>query len=163
MRLYLVRHGIAEDTAAAADAERALTPKGKSRMMQIARGLRSLGARPDLIFTSPLRRAVETAEMLLRSFPGAELKEMAQLAPGAASPEEMRAALAVHQSAKEIALVGHQPALGNFASFLLTGSTDSCEIQFKKGSVACLESNPDERHGHHSLVWHLPPRALRQI
>lgn len=163
MRLYLIRHGISEDTPASPDAERALTPKGKARILQIARGLRNIGARPDLILTSPLRRAAETAELMTHGLAGVEVREMAQLAPGAATPEELRAALAAHQELAEIALVGHQPGLGKLVSFLLTGSTGSCEIQFKKGSVACLQSISDDTRHRYNLVWLLPPRVLREI
>ena len=64
MELYLVRHAIAEDRADAGDDERALTEAGRAKMIRATQGLRKLKVRPDLILTSPLRRARETAEIL---------------------------------------------------------------------------------------------------
>jgi phosphohistidine phosphatase len=163
MRLYLIRHGIAEPNPAASDAERALTPKGKLRMAESARGLLKLKVGIELILTSPLRRARETATILAEGLGGVRMEEMPELAQGFAGPNSVLTALQPHRNLKEIALVGHQPSLGELASFLLTGSGNGCEIQFKKGAVACFEQASPARQERYVLIWSLPPKALRSL
>ena len=139
MRLYLVRHALAEDHNPAGDAERALTPKGRLRMAEEAKGLRDLKVRPEIILTSPLRRALETATIVAEESGGIRVELLHELGPGPHGPADVLAALQPYNNLKEIALVGHLPALGELASFMLTGSTSDCQIELKKGAVACLE------------------------
>src|SRR5437588_3868772 len=111
MKLYLVRHGIAESNSIAKpDAERALTPEGKSKMERIAKGLAHANVSIDLILTSPLVRARETAEILARGLGGIELKMLPELASGATAT---KVAQAIRRYAKvnALALVGHEPDL----------------------------------------------------
>src|SRR5215472_2704577 len=132
MRLYLIRHGAAEEHNPAGDGERALTPKGRLRMAEEAKGLRDLKVRPEIILTSPLRRALETATIIAQELGGIRLEQMGELGPGF-GPADILAALRVFENLREVALVGHQPGLGEMASFMLTGSTSDCEIEFRKG------------------------------
>lgn len=161
MKLYLVRHAIAEDHSAAPDAERALTAEGKAKMIGVTRGLRQLKVRLDLVLTSPLRRARETAEILATGLGGVELEELEELAPGG-EPRSVIGALRSHAKLSEVALVGHQPSLGHLASALLAGA-DGCELDFKKGSVACLEMEFSARPQHGVLLWLAAPRLLRRL
>jgi phosphohistidine phosphatase len=163
MKLYLVRHAIAEDSGAGKnDAERALTEAGKERMARATAGLRKLNMQPALILTSPLRRARETAEILADGLGGVEVEFVPELSPGG----ELAAIVALLRKQSrhpEIALVGHQPGLGQLASLLLSGAERRCEFDFKKGGVACLEM--DFASGHASpgsvLKWFIGPRVLR--
>jgi phosphohistidine phosphatase len=161
--LYLVRHGIAEDASQeVSDEERALTSEGKRRMKEIARGLREIGARPGLILTSPLRRARETGEILQSVLaPDAALVICEPLANGYAAEDVVDSL--PHGPAQEIALVGHQPSLGELASHLLTGSPGLIPLPFKKGGVAAvaLPSVPPRSHG--TLEWFLTPKQLRRM
>lgn len=160
--LYLVRHGIAhEASATTSDAERALTGEGKRRMKEAARALHTLEVAPALILTSPLRRARETAEILHQhGAPGAALKVFQPL-DNAHSAEEIVAALP-HRT-PEIMLVGHQPSMGELASYLLTGSPGLVPLPFKKGAIAAisLHTLPPRTPG--TLEWFLTPRQLRAI
>lgn len=161
--LYLVRHGIAEDpTAQSSDAERALTNEGRKRMKEIARGFAAIGATPTLILTSPLKRAKETAEILQAcGAPSAKLAVYQGL-DNTHSPEDVTAKLP-HARANEIALVGHQPSLGELASYLLTGSPALAALPFKKGGIAAisLASLPPRIPG--TLEWFLTPKQLRAM
>jgi len=162
MRIYLVRHGLAEPSAGSDDTARALTAKGRNRVAQIARGLRKLQAHPGLILTSPLRRAQETAVILARGLGSIGLAELPELAPGAASAAEVRQALAGYHDLAELMLVGHLPDLSHLASYLLTGLDRSCELEFKKGATACFQADsPDALR--FSLGWLLQPRVLRRL
>jgi len=161
--LYLVRHGIAEEpTTATADAARALTEEGRKRMKEIARGLQAIGVSPGLILTSPLRRARETAEILQTvSAPDAKLTIYEPLENGHSS-EEVVSHLQPGR-ARELALVGHQPSLGELASYLLTGSAALAPLPFKKGGIAAisLSSVPPRIPG--TLDWFLTPKQLRAL
>lgn len=161
--LYLVRHGIAEDIGPDLDdAARALTPEGRRRMAEIARALRHLEVAPTLILASPLRRARETAEILhADGVPGARTA-ICELLDNSHDAEEIAAGLPAGRH-REIALVGHQPSLGELASYLLTGSSGLVPLPFKKGGIAAisLASLPPRAPG--MLEWFLTPRQLRAI
>ncbi|MGH7905617.1 MAG: phosphohistidine phosphatase SixA [Candidatus Binataceae bacterium] len=163
MKLYLVRHAIAEDRSPSTeDKDRALTENGKARMMRATEGLRKMKIRPGLILTSPLRRAHETAEILANGLAGVKIEIMPELEPGV---EASAAVHALHQFArlKSVALVGHEPGLGHLASFLLTGTNTRVNVDFKKGGVACIDAELDESSTHCTLKWMVTPKLLRSI
>jgi phosphohistidine phosphatase len=161
MRLYLVRHGIAEDHHPLSDAQRALTPRGRLKMAEAAKGLIKIKVRPDLILTSPLRRAMETASILADGLGGIRIEQLRELGQGPYQPADIVEAIRPYNELKEIALVGHQPGLGELAAFMLTGSGSGCEIEFKKGSVVCLDRPSGSERC--VLAWSLPPRVLRSL
>ena len=154
---------MAEEHNPAGDTERALTPKGRLRMAEEAKGLRDLKVRPEIILSSPLQRARETATIIAQELGAIRLEELPQLAPGPYGPADVLAALRPYDQLKEIALVGHQPALGELASFMLTGSTSDCEVEFKKGAVVCLDQFHSGEQNRFALVWSLPPKVLRSL
>jgi len=181
MKLYLVRHAIAEErsepasagrasaaktkskaSTATNDADRALTAQGKAKMARAAQGLRKAKVRPDLILTSPLRRARETAEIVANELGGTKIENFDELAPGV-EPSAVVEALRRYHNLRAVALVGHLPDLGYLASFLLAGSTNLCELSFKKGSVACLEGDLSGDATSCSLLWLMPPKLLRSL
>ncbi len=163
MRVYLVRHGIAEPHAVSGDADRALTPKGKVRIAEEAKGLRKLKVNPEVVLTSPTRRALETATIIAEELGGIKLEQLSELAEGFSGPTEVLAALDRYENLKEIVLVGHQPSLGEMASFMLTGSMDACEIDFKKGGVICLGQISPLNPNRYILIWSMPPKVLRSL
>lgn len=162
--LYLMRHGIAADpTPGMSDADRALTAEGVRKTTRVAIGLRTLGAKPDLILSSPLRRAEETARLVADVLaPGAAVELYPPLA-GGLSPQDVVKGLRPHRRARELLLVGHQPDLGDLASYLLTGAATLAPLPFKKAGVAAiaLGSVPPRSPG--ILEWFLTPSQLRAI
>lgn len=146
--LFLMRHGIAEDAGpGVSDAERALTTAGGRKVARSAVGLRRLGARPEIILTSPLLRARQTAERLQQFIGHKPPIEIYQpLTPGH-DPEEVLHELVAYRGLREIVLVGHQPDLGELASYLVSGTTTAVSFDVKKGSVIAIQ------------VGTLPPRA----
>lgn len=163
MDLYLVRHAIAEESAASGkDADRALTAEGKSRMRAAAEGLRALGVQFDLLLTSPYRRAVETADIVSRVLGGIETRVLPELAAGGDLPALLTALRPLRQ-AQSLALVGHQPDLGYLASQVMTGSPDACPLAFKKGGVACFEIPTARGPLRGDLLWLMAPKQLRAV
>jgi phosphohistidine phosphatase len=160
--LYLVRHAIAAERGRQwpDDAKRPLTHKGAARMRQIVMGLRELGVEFDLVLTSPLVRARQTAELLIagaRSKP--PLEQTDALAPGE-PPVKIAAMLAKHSGRCSIALVGHEPDLGELAAWLV-GAREPFEM--KKGGVCRIDVSalPPARHGR--VIWHASPKMLRAL
>ena len=113
MRLLVVRHAIAEDRAEFAtrhkdDAARPLTPDGRRKMERAAVGLRELVPQIDLLAASPLKRALETAEILAAAYNDVRVERIAELAPGA-GVERVIGWLAGQHARGTIAAVGHEP------------------------------------------------------
>jgi phosphohistidine phosphatase len=162
MRLYVVRHGIAEKEARGGDAARRLTPGGRSRMRLVARGLRRMKVSVQALYTSPFARAAETAAILVAEH-GAlpEPKELDALAQGTRPLESIRA-LARQAKRGDLMIVGHEPGLSGIAAALLTGSPDGMAIDLKKGGVIALQLDRlAPRRA--TLLWMSTPRALRRL
>ena len=138
MQIYILRHGIAEDTAAGqSDSERALTPEGRKKLRNVLRAAREAGVRPALILTSPLKRAVQTAQLAAEvlDYKGDLLRTKA-LEPGAhpgMAWEEIR----VHKDEAAILLAGHEPLFSSLTAYLLDCA--DLRVDFKKGALACVE------------------------
>ena len=165
MELLLVRHGIAADRDAsewADDAGRPLTEEGIARFRKAAKGLGSLVPKVDALLTSPLIRAVQTANILheVLGWPGP--RERQELEPGT-SPKELAGTLTAFAGAEAVALVGHEPDLSELASYLLTGDGDAVAIELKKGGVISLGIDGAPEPGRAVFYWAIPPRALRGI
>ena len=162
--IYLVRHGIAgEAPNGGSDADRRLTPDGVRKMSRAALGLKRLGVAPDLILSSPLRRAEETAALLAKALaPERAVALYGVLAPGH-EPAEIVRGLQAHRGARAVMLVGHEPGIGQLLSHLLTGTSSGLAIEFKKGGVAAIqvEALPPRHAG--LLQWLLTPKQLRAI
>jgi phosphohistidine phosphatase len=161
MNLYLVRHAIAEDSAASGrDADRRLTREGRAKMQRAAEGLKATAVRFDVILTSPYPRAAETAEILAEVLGRTEIRVLPELAAGADIPV-LLGALRPYRQLDDLALVGHQPDLGYLASQLMTGSPTLCPLSLKKGSVACFEIQSPRGNLRGELAWLLTPKQLR--
>ncbi len=159
--LYLVRHGIAEVHSAGGDAERQLTAEGERRLRQAARGLKRLGIAPDVVLSSPLRRAEETARILAKMLaPTVAVDIFPSLAPGH-PPEDVLQALRPYRRAQQVLMVGHQPDLGELASHLLTGSTTLALLPFRKGGVAAIAVSAIPPRETGTLQWFVTPKQLR--
>lgn len=161
--LYLLRHGIAEDPRPGmADEERALTPEGVSRTRRAVQGLAGLGVRPDVVLSSPLRRAAETADIAVDVLGVAAVTPYPPLAAGG-EPVAILDGLRPWRRAAQILLVGHQPDLGDLASYLLTGSAGRAHLPFKKAGAAAISVAELPPRAPGVLEWFLPPAALRAI
>lgn len=140
MKLHVLRHGIAisrDDPACPPEADRFLTPKGIAKTKAAARGLRTLGIKPDLVFTSPFLRAVETAEIACNAleFPVKKLKHTNALKPDS-KPEELFVELS-GLKAEEVLCVGHAPNVDRVIAYAM--GSRSAVTSLKKAGLASLE------------------------
>ncbi len=148
MRLYFLRHGAADwPDWDKPDDERPLTEEGRRELHQVAEFLARLKTRPDLILTSPLPRAAQTAEIAAEHL-GAEVREEKVLAPGFGAEDLKR--LRDKYPKQVLMLVGHEP---DFSSAIasLTGGT----VKLSKAGVAMLELELGE------LRWLFPPKIAK--
>ena len=163
IEIYLVRHAIAAEQGPAFpdDRLRPLTPVGEQQFRQAVRGLSTMKMAVDVVLTSPLERARATALLLADGLkPKPAIEELEALAPGGRHAAIMDA-LATHATRhRRMALVGHEPDLGELAARLL-GARGA--IIFKKGAVCAIDLDAATPGGPGALRWHLPPRALRRL
>ena len=160
--IYLVRHGLAEERGDSwpDDAKRPLTDEGISRMRKSVRGLSRLGVTLDVVLTSPLVRARQTAEIVAAGVsPRPSLISAESLAPDG-SFAAVVADLEKHVRKGRIALVGHEPGIGELAARLI-GSRHA--IEFKKGAVCRIDLATIPPSGPGDLRWLLTPKIMRAI
>ncbi len=164
MEIYLLRHGDAtdrQDGGYTRDEERPLTEAGREEARVAAEALRGLGGAIDLVLTSPLLRAEQTATIaadLLR--PAQGLARCAPLAPGG-DPEAVVAALVAAAPASAL-LVGHMPDLGELAGWLVWGLPDAA-LALRTGGLCRITARPGPGAGNGDLRWLLPPRLLQRL
>jgi phosphohistidine phosphatase len=166
MMLLVVRHGPAGDRHAWSeegkdDFLRPLTAEGRRKVRDAFRGLRHLVPPPEALATSPLLRAVETADRLARAFDVPAAEELPALEPGR-SPREVLPWLAERRRLGRVAVVGHEPHLGTLVSWLLAGRSAPFLV-LKKGGACLLDLGDEPRPGWARIHWVLAPAQLRRL
>ena len=160
--LYLIRHGIAEERGEdwPDDTKRPLTDEGKSNLRKQARGLQRLGVTFDVMLTSPLVRAKQTAEIIAAAYDARpSLVTVESLSPNGSFQSVLRD-LEEHGKKSRIALVGHEPDLGELAA-RLAGLRRP--LEFKKGAICRIDVKTLPPAGPGALRWFFPPKVLRSI
>lgn len=162
MVLYLVRHAIAEERGPEwpDDTKRPLSAEGIARMREVVRGLDTLKLRIARILTSPLVRARQTADLLHDGLASHPRVEILQALAAGATPATVISALATQPADERLALVGHEPDLGQLAARLIGTRRP---IPFRKGGVCCIEMDGLPASGAGALLWFAPPRLLRRL
>jgi phosphohistidine phosphatase len=158
--LYFVRHAAAEDPRPGLpDADRTLTPDGIRKFGRAARGIvhTVAAAPPRIIFTSPLVRARQTAELLLEAFDQAQLKVELRGLP-ALGPSGSLARLLKEARAQDALAVGHEPLLSTWIAQLCFAAPG--ELELKKGALAAVELTSPNRG---RLLYLLQPAVLRDL
>jgi phosphohistidine phosphatase len=160
--LYLIRHGVAEARGDAwpDDAKRPLTERGVTRLRKGARALARLGVSIDVILTSPLTRTRQTADVVAAAFdPKPPIVSVEALAPGG-SQAAVITELEKHVRRGHIAIVGHEPGIGELAG-RLAGTRHAME--FKKGAICRIDVETLPPRGAGSIRWFLTPKLLRGL
>lgn len=164
MQFVIIRHAIAEERETWAprdDSLRPLTASGKKKMKEAAKGLRALVPRFDVLATSPLTRAMQTAQILAKVYEKSQPTVVDVLSPGQ-RPAAVVAWLRTQAAHKTVAVVGHEPGLGSLASWLTAGNERSF-LDLGKGG-ACLVELPERiEAGEAMLAWVLRPSQLRAL
>lgn len=167
MQLILVRHALAQDRDDFAskggkeDSLRPLTFKGRKKMLKMARHLRLWFDDVDLIVSSPYIRALQTAEILSRSF-RRKITEASELVPHSSPELFVRWLKSLKEDPQRVVIVGHEPQLSLFATYLLVGSQMHPLFQLKKSGALCLglKSLHDIAPASAELLWLIPPKLV---
>jgi phosphohistidine phosphatase len=160
IELYLVRHGIAEERGPdwPDDGKRPLTKEGENRLREAAAGLDAAGVTLDVMLTSRLTRARQTAVILAKELPGrCPVEVLEALSPGS-SYRRFLHELGAHAGRTRIACVGHEPDMGHLAARLIGAARP---LAFKKGAVCCIDLDGLPPSGPGALRWLATPRMLR--
>src|SRR5512133_1816503 len=157
MDLYFLRHGLAGHASQweGDDWERPLTEEGRARMRQEGETLAKLGILPELVLTSPLLRAPETAEIVapfLTNAPGVSVDK--RLAPGFGA-KQLEQVLEAYAGRQSLMLVGHEPDFSEMVGNLIGGGRVVC----KKGGLAWVDL-PDLHTLKGELIALIPPAML---
>jgi phosphohistidine phosphatase len=164
MEVYFLRHGLAGqhgDPKYMDDSLRPLTKEGREKMKLAARGMHTLGLKFDAIFSSPYLRALETAEIVARSYKieNKKIQLTDTLLPPASITELLREVDTHRPKSKNLLCVGHEPHLTTLVSCLLK-SKRPLDIDFKKGGLCCLSIHQPIRQACAVLNWLLTPEQL---
>ncbi|MCC6418589.1 MAG: phosphohistidine phosphatase SixA [Gemmataceae bacterium] len=158
MDLYLIRHAEAVplgERGITRDEDRPLTADGEQQAARLAASLQRRGVTLDLLLTSPLARARQTAEALARVGDPlvTELRVCEELEPGRKRKRLARALAAADR--QRVGLVGHQPDLGEFLGWLV--GDREVRVGLAKGGVACVRCDGSPSRGNGTLVWLVTP------
>lgn len=164
MELYVVRHAGTHKRDARRwpdDSRRPLTAEGEKKFRSAAAGLVSIVPAVDVVLSSPYERAWRTAEVLAQlGWPSPKVCE--ELEPERL-PGETLGALEPYTGASAVAVIGHNPHLESFVSYLTAGSVDGLTIAIKKGGVARISVGGTLSPGGGELRWLLAPAILREL
>jgi phosphohistidine phosphatase len=166
MELYLLRHGIAVERGTRGfedDFSRPLTPKGRRQLRKTAGAFKKLGRKFDLILSSPLLRAKQTAEIVATELHlRKRLRYSNALAPGGLASILLRQLNRAKPAPKKILLVGHEPDLSRLISLLVNGRLQ-LQLDFKKGALCKLEAESLRAGACAKLAWLLTPKQLKLL
>ena len=156
MEIYLLRHGIAEDAKPGqSDASRALTEEGREKLARVLRRAGKAGMSPSLILSSPLRRAIETAEVAAQTLEyGGKIVQTHALVPEA-SPADIWDELRERREETSILLASHEPLMSSLASFLLR--SPALQVDMKKAALVRVDCDRFGSEPSGVLKWMLTP------
>lgn len=166
MELFILRHGEAGKrlSSMVGDRSRPLTSTGKAELLEEAKALKRTGVKFDLIVTSPLKRAYDTASIVANIYKKKNiLKVWNELAPEGSKTDVYRKISQLGQESS-VLMVGHEPQLSEITKGIIhKDKTASCNFVLKKGGlvrISILKSNPSPKG---ELRWLLTPRIFKSI
>ena len=162
LELYLIRHGVAADRSDRYpdDSKRPLTVEGISALRKEVKGLVELGVTFDQIISSPLVRTKQTAEVIAQGLPSKPPIALADALAPAGSSAGVLQELAKHMRKGSIALVGHEPNIGELAARLIGARAP---LEFRKGAICRIDFDVFPPKGIGRLRWFVTPKMLRKI
>jgi phosphohistidine phosphatase len=157
MEIYLLRHGIAEDQAPTGkDSDRRLTEEGREKLHRVLERAHKAGVAPALILSSPLKRAIETAEIAAQELGyDGEILRVPSLTPDS-SPPSVWAEIRTHRNTASVLLAGHEPLFSALVAYLLGSSR--AMVVFRKGALVRIDVPSLGVEPRGVLQWMLTPK-----
>ena len=162
LELYLIRHGVAAERGEEFpdDSKRPLTSDGIARLRKEAKALDELGVQFEQVLTSPLVRARQTADVFAETMKSKPPIAIIDALTPAGSPAAVIQDLGKYMRKASIALVGHEPNMGELAAFLIGAKMP---LPFKKGAICRIDFTVFPPKGKGALCWFVTPRMLRKL
>ena len=157
MNLFFLRHGLAGQRTEwhGSDFDRPLTEDGKKRMLREAAAIKKLKPSVEVIITSPLVRAYQTAEIVAKKLKLLDRLFTEELLKPGFGPDTLKELVRKYADAHALLLVGHEPDFSTTISHIIGGGRVVC----KKGGLAFVDlQQPLDLKG--ELVWLIPPKLL---
>ncbi|HKW97797.1 MAG TPA: histidine phosphatase family protein [Bryobacteraceae bacterium] len=159
MQIHLLRHGSAEDIpAGGADADRRLTHEGRDQLRRVLERAHAVGIVPSIILSSPLVRAVETAELAAKGLGSAARVILTDSLLPSASPVQVWGEIRRRSNETQILLAGHEPLLSRLAAHLL--GVEALRLEMRKAMLLRIDMDDFGAVPHGTLKWVLPPEVL---
>jgi phosphohistidine phosphatase len=162
--LFILRHGDAgrKIAAGSTDAKRALTVAGQKEIADISKSLKDLGIKINLVITSPLKRAQETATIVAKTLKvQSKMQEWNELTPEA-NRIKLYGKLSSYKQDASILIVGHNPYLSEMISEIISEDKNG-HIDLKKGGVARIRITSSNPAFKGELKWLITPRLLKRL
>lgn len=166
MELFFLRHGDAEISlfkTPRADFERNLTEYGQVEILKEAMAMKMFIEDFDVIFTSPLYRAVQTASIFAKVFRCDDRLKITNSLEPPASLEDLLEAVALEGEVERVLCVGHAPSLGLMATELVTGMVEERLFPLKKGGLLCIQLESPDQSAEAELLYLLDPIFLSRM
>lgn len=156
MEIYLLRHGIAEDSRPGMrDADRALTPEGREKLKRVLKRGKAAGVDPGVILSSPYRRALETADVAAASLGyRGQIVQTKALIPNA-SPHDVWEEIRSRKNEPSLLLSSHEPLMSSVLALLL--GNPALQVDMKKAGLARVDCASFGSEPRGILKWLLTP------
>ncbi len=156
MQIYVLRHGIAEDAhPGQSDADRALTGEGRDKLRRVLKRARTADVSPSVILSSPLKRAVETAQVAAEVLGYKDKIVQTQALVPNASPFDTWEEIRSRQGEKAVLMASHEPLTASLVAFLLDCPT--LQVDMKKAALVRIDCDRFASKPHGVLKWILTP------
>jgi phosphohistidine phosphatase len=156
LTIYVLRHGVAEERREGRpDATRCLTAAGKQKLRAVLRRANEAGICPEIILTSPLTRALETAAVAAEILDYRNKPVVTKALLPSSSPDRVWKEIAAIE-ASSVLVAGHEPLLSQFVAFLL--NCPAVKVDLKKGALVRLDVSSSEPRPNGILKWMLTPK-----
>ncbi len=167
MKLLIIRHAKAGDreqwqTKKLPDSDRPLTEEGITEFNVVVQSLPSLIVKLDRIYSSPYKRAMQTAELLRKAYPDTKISSSEVLLQGTSWKDVQSFLQKEWDKDGVICMIGHENHLSTVLSGLLS-SSDENAFRFKKGGIAFVDLELRETRVTGKLFWFLPPKAVMKL
>lgn len=163
MELFILRHGKAEQRSSTikSDSNRKLTEEGKKEIEDIANAFLSLKIKFDYVISSPLKRAKQTAEIILKKYKDISLIEWNELKPES-KKDSLFEKLSSFKINSAILLVGHEPFLSSMIGEIISGD-NGCRVVLKKGGLAKINLSSFKPKISGELLWLITPKQIKKM
>jgi phosphohistidine phosphatase len=159
MIVYFLRHASAGQSRPnpVQDEKRPLDKEGIEQCRYVGRLLYAMDTHVDLMLSSPLKRATQTASLVGNEIAYEQKIELTPALRPGASYEAFRELMHNVSGLEAVMVVGHNPNLSRFLSLAVTSGLNGSAIDMKKGSVARVDMNPKSS----ALLWLVTPRLVK--